>query len=219
MPCVVAPRSHGPLADARRQSDAELLALVVGRSDPAALGRAAAALAAVGGARGLLLSDPSRLRAAGVGPAVATRLIAALELARRAIAANALGRALDSPEDAAGALAPHVAHLEREAVKVALLTRQNRLIEVVPVCEGDLAHTSLRIGELFVAAVRSNAARLVIIHNHPSGDATPSLEDERASRAAVRAGRLLGIDVVDHIIFGAGSWVSLRRMGRLSPED
>ena len=76
---------------------------------------------------------------------------------------------------------------------------------------GNVAGTSVRIGELFTEAVRRNASGIVLAHNHPSGDPSPSADDLRTTKDAVAAGRLLGIEVVDHLVFGAGRWVSLQR--------
>jgi DNA repair protein RadC len=79
----------------------------------------------------------------------------------------------------------------------------------VDVYAGNVAGTSVRIGELFTEALRRNAPAIVLAHNHPSGDPTPSADDLRTTRDAVAAGRLLGIDVLDHVVFGAGRFVSL----------
>jgi DNA repair protein RadC len=76
---------------------------------------------------------------------------------------------------------------------------------------GNVAGTPVRIAELFTEAVRRNASGILLAHNHPSGDPTPSADDLRTTHDAAAAGQLLGIDVVDHVVFGAGRWVSLRR--------
>ncbi|MGH2801078.1 MAG: JAB domain-containing protein, partial [Thermoleophilaceae bacterium] len=120
---------------------------------------------------------------------------------------------LDTPEAAARSLAPHFAHLEREVLAVALLTRKRRLMAVVPVYAGNVAGTPVRVGELFSEAVRRHAAAILIAHNHPSGDPEPSADDVRTTREAIAAGRLLGIPVVDHVVLGAGRWSSLRQRG------
>ena len=156
------------------------------------------------------------LTAIGVGGVTAARVVAALELGRRALAAERGGDVLDTPAAAARALAPHLAHLDREAVVVALLTRKQRLIAVTPICAGNVAGTSVRIGELFTEALRRNAAAIVLAHNHPSGDPEPSADDLRTTRDAVAAGRLLGVSVVDHVIIGAGRHVSLRERGAIT---
>ena len=196
-------------------SDAQLLGLVIGsgtgRRSAIALGEVL--LHSVGGTGGLARADRARLQDAGVGPATAARIVAALELGRRALAAERDGAVLDSPGAAAAALAPYLAHRDREALVVALLTRKHRLIAVAPVYEGNVAGTSVRIGELFTEALRRNAAGIVLAHNHPSGDPEPSADDLRTTRDAVAAGRLLGVSVVDHLIIGSGRHVSLRERG------
>ena len=168
---------------------------------------------ALGGLRALVQADPTRLCSAGAGPAVAARLLAACELGRRVVAESADGSRFDTPELAAAALAPHFAHLEREALMVALVTRKQRLIGVTPLYQGSVAGTPVRIAELFTEAIRRNAPGILLAHNHPSGDPTPSADDVRTTRDAVAAGRLLGIEVVDHLVFGSGRWTSLRRQG------
>ena len=196
-------------------SDAQLLGLVIGSGtgQHSAIALGEAVLHSVGGTGGLARADRARLQAAGVGPATAARIVAALELGRRALAAERDGAILDSPGAAALALAPYLAHRDREALVVALLTRKQRLIAVAPVYEGNVAGTSVRIGELFTEALRRNAAGIVLAHNHPSGDPEPSADDLRTTRDAVAAGRLLGVSVVDHLIIGAGRHVSLRERG------
>lgn len=198
-------------AGAQALSDEELLALLIGSGSP---GRSAIALGrevliAIGGMRGLAHASHSRLRELGLGPATAARVLAAREVGQRAIAAAADGEVLSSPEAAARALAPHFAHLDREEVKVALLSRKHRLLGVSNVYAGNVAGTSVRIGELFTEALRRNAPAIIVGHNHPSGDPAPSAEDIRTTRDAVSAGKLLGIDVLDHIVFGAGRWISI----------
>jgi DNA repair protein RadC len=196
-------------------SDAQLLALVIGSGTR---GRSALAigeqlLQAQGGIGGLARTDRARLAGSGCGSATAARIVAALELGRRALAAEREGDVLDSPDAAARALAPHLAHREREALVVALLSRKQRILAVCPTYEGNVAGTSVRIGELFTEALRRNAAGIVLAHNHPSGDPEPSADDLRTTRDAVAAGRLLGVAVVDHLIIGAGRHVSLRERG------
>lgn len=166
--------------------------------------------------RALGQADITRLRRAGIGPAKAVRIAAACELGRRVVAAASAGERCDTPELAATALAPHFAHLEREELKIGLLSRKQRLITVVDVYAGSVSGTPVRIGELFAEAVRRQASGVLLAHNHPSGDPAPSGDDIRTTRDAAQAGRLLGIEVVDHLVFGAGRWVSLRRSGALA---
>jgi DNA repair protein RadC len=196
---------------ATASNDDELLAVLIGSGRPgrSSLHVARDLLVALGGMRGLAQTDHTRLVRQGIGPAAAARILAARELGQRAMAADHSGHVVDSPESAARALQPHFAALDREEVKVALLSRKHRILAVVDVYAGNVAGTSVRIGELFTEALRRNAPAIVLAHNHPSGDPAPSADDLRTTRDAVAAGRLLGIDVLDHIVFGAGRWVSI----------
>jgi DNA repair protein RadC len=214
-PEALRPRERLVRDGAGALSDAQLLGLVIGSgtSRRSAVALAEAVLHSVGGAGGLARSDLARLRGAGLGDATAARAIASLELGRRALIAERDGAVLDSPTAAAQALAPYLAHRDREAVVVALVTRKQRLIAVAPIYQGNVAGTSVRIGELFTEALRRNAAGILLGHNHPSGDPEPSADDLRTTRDAVAAGRLLGVSVVDHVIIGAGRHVSLRERG------
>jgi len=207
------PRERLVARGAQSLSDDELLALLIGSGtrQRSALLIANEVLRVVGGTRALGQADVSLLRQAGLGLATAVRVAAACELGRRVIAAGADGERCDTPELAAAALAPHFAHLERESLVVALLSRKRRLTAVVPVYVGNVAGTPVRIAELFTEAVRRNASGILLAHNHPSGDPSPSADDLRTTKDAAAAGRLLGIEVVDHVVFGAGQWVSLRR--------
>lgn len=208
------PRERLVARGATSVSDDELLALLIGSgtSRRSALLIANEVLRSVGGMRAVGQADVSRLRDAGLGLATAVRVAAACELGRRVIAASADGERCDTPELAAAALMPHFAHLERESLVVGLLSRKHRLIAVVPVYVGNVAGTPVRIAELFTEAVRRNASGILLAHNHPSGDPSPSGDDVRTTKDAATAGRLLGIEVVDHVVFGAGRWVSLKRV-------
>jgi DNA repair protein RadC len=207
------PRERLVARGAASLSDDELLALLIGSGtrSRSALLIANEVLRALGGTRAVGQADVSRLRGSGLGLATAVRVAAACELGRRVIAAGADGERCDTAELAAAALAPHFAHLERESLVVALLSRKHRLIAVVPVYVGNVAGTPVRIAELFTEAVRRNASGILVAHNHPSGDPSPSADDVRTTKDAIAAGRLLGIELVDHLVFGAGRWVSLQR--------
>ena len=173
------PRERLVARGASSLSDDELLALLIANGTPrrSALLIANEMLRALGGTRALGQADVSRLRECGAGPATAVRVAAACELGRRVIAASADGERCDTPDLAAAALAPHFAHLERESLVVGLLSRKHRLIAVAPVYVGNVAGTSVRIAELFTEAVRRNASGIVLAHNHPSGDPSPSADD------------------------------------------
>ena len=199
------PRERLAARGAQSLSDDELIAVLVGSGTR---GRSALVLA------NEVLRRLGGLRA--LGQADVARLAAACELGRRVVIAGSDGERCDTPELAAAALAPHFAHLDREELVVALLNRKQRLVAVTPLYRGSVSGTPVRIAELFEDAVRRNAPAILLSHNHPSGDPTPSADDIRTTREAAHAGRLLGIDVVDHLVFGAGRWVSLRRSGALA---
>jgi DNA repair protein RadC len=209
------PRERLAARGAQALSDDEIVAILVGTgtSRRSALVIANELLRAVVGLRGLGRADVTRLREAGLGMATAVRVAAACELGRRVVLAGSDGERCDTPELAAVALAPHFAHLERECLAVALLSKRQRLVAVTPIYYGSVAGTPVRISELFAEAVKRQAPSIVLAHNHPSGDPTPSADDIRTTREAAGAGRLLGIEVVDHLVFGAARWVSLRRIG------
>jgi DNA repair protein RadC len=212
------PRERLALRGASALSDDELLALLVGSGTPkrSALVIANELLRAIGGLRSLGQADTSRLRSCGLGPATAARIAAACELGRRAVIAGSDGERCDTAELAAAALGPHLAHLEREQLVIGLLSRKQRLVAVAPTYWGSVSGTPVRIAELFTEAIRRQAPGILLAHNHPSGDPTPSADDIRTTRDACHAGRLLGIEVADHLVFGAGRWVSLRRIGAFS---
>jgi DNA repair protein RadC len=212
------PRERLVARGATSLSDDELLALLIGSGTAkrSALVIANELLRMAGGLRALGQADTARLRECGLGAATAVRVAAACELGRRVIAAGSDGERCDTPELAATALAPHFAHLERESLVVALLSRKQRLVAVAPLYRGNVAGTSVRIAEVFTEAVRRNASGILMAHNHPSGDPSPSaIEDVNVTRQLVEAGTLLDIDVLDHLVIGSGSgqWVSMKERG------
>jgi DNA repair protein RadC len=106
-----------------------------------------------------------------------------------------------------------MSRLEQETMRVLLLDTRNHLIRDPMVYQGSLNASVVRVGELFREAVRANAAAVIVAHNHPSGDPTPSPEDVAMTRTLVEAGRLLDIEVLDHLVIGKGRWVSLKAQG------
>ncbi len=103
--------------------------------------------------------------------------------------------------------------LEQEHLRVILLDRRNRVLAIVEVYKGSVNSSQVRVGELFKEAIRVNASAIIVTHNHPSGDPTPSPDDVAVTRAMVQAGKLLDIDVLDHLVIGQGKWVSLKERG------
>jgi DNA repair protein RadC len=150
----------------------------------------------------------------GVGPAKAAQIKAAIELGNRLILESPEERhTIHSPGDAADLVKYEMSALEQEHLRVMLLDTRNRVLEIVSVYQGSLNSSQVRVGELFKAAIRRNAAAVIIVHNHPSGDPTPSPDDIAVTRAIVQAGKLLDVDVLDHLVIGGGRYVSLKERG------
>jgi len=150
----------------------------------------------------------------GIGPAKAVELKAALEIGRRLMSTTPGERpAITSPADAANLLMSEMAFLEKEHLRLILLDTRNRVLKTPTLYVGSLNSSIVRIGELFRAAIKENAAAFIVVHNHPSGDPSPSPEDIRITREIARAGSLLGIDCLDHIVIGRNRYVSLKERG------
>jgi DNA repair protein RadC len=149
----------------------------------------------------------------GIGPAHAARLKAALELGRRSLSASPADRPkIRCPEDAAPIFLTHMGNTEQEELLILTLDTHHRLLDVHIVYRGTIDSATIRICELFRPAIRSNSAAIMIAHSHPSGDVSPSQDDVLTTRDIIRAGKLLGIAVLDHLVIGHG-WISLRQRG------
>lgn len=150
----------------------------------------------------------------GIGPAKAVEIKAALEIGRRLMATAPQERmAVSSPGDAANLLMSEMTFLEKEHLRLILLDTRNKVLATPTVYIGSLNASVVRVGELFRAALKENAAALIVAHNHPSGDPSPSPEDIKVTRQLVQAGKILDIDVLDHIIIGRQRFVSLKERG------
>ncbi len=150
----------------------------------------------------------------GIAEAKAAQIKAAIELGRRLMLESPEERpAINSPADAAALVQYDMGALEQEHLRVVLLDRRNRVLEVVEIYRGSVSSSQVRVGEVFKEAVRKNASGIIVVHNHPSGDPTPSPDDVAVTRAIVQAGKLLDVDVLDHLVIGQGRWVSLKERG------
>ncbi len=152
-------------------------------------------------------------RVPGIGNQTALRLKAALALRRKLLQPEDDRPVIHSPGDAAQILMPVLAHREQEFLLVMLLDTRNRMLDIEEVYHGSLNSSMVRVGEVFKPALQRNAASVLVAHNHPSSDPTPSPEDVTVTRAIVQAGKLLDINVVDHLICGLSRWVSLKEKG------
>lgn len=150
----------------------------------------------------------------GLGEAKASQIKAAIELGRRLTLESPEERAaINSPADAAALVQYEMSALEQEHLRVILLDRRNRVLETVEVYKGSVNSSQIRVGEVFKEAIRRNASAMIVTHNHPSGDPTPSPDDVAVTRAIVQAGKLLDVEVLDHLVIGQGRWVSLKERG------
>jgi DNA repair protein RadC len=204
-------------------SEAQLLAIVL------STGHASSGQSALDLARNLLQTFES-LRALdaasiaelcqtkGIGPAKATSIKAAFELGKRLSAESATRKIkITGPADVVRHYQPRIQHLRREVFKAILLDTKHQILKDVTVSEGSLSASLVHPREAFLPAIKESAAAIIFLHNHPSGDPTPSVEDKELTRRLADVGQLVGISVLDHIIIGTGEpgYISLRDAGFL----
>jgi DNA repair protein RadC len=150
----------------------------------------------------------------GMGLAKAAQIKAAIELGVRLRLESPDERpTIHSPADAAALVQYEMSALPQEHLRVINLDTRNRVINIEKLYVGSLNASTVRVAEVFKPAIQRNAAGIILLHNHPSGDPTPSPEDVALTRAIVQAGKLLDIEVLDHLIIGQGKWVSLKERG------
>lgn len=192
---------------------AELIAAVIGGQKQIELSQALLARFD-GDIRRLFQAHPSELaRVKGINQATAIRIKAALTLGLRLSLPEEERTTINSPADAAALVQAEMSLLEKEHLRVLLLDRRNRVLEIVEVYRGSVSSSQVRVGEIFQAAVSRMASTIVVCHNHPSGDPTPSPDDVAVTRAIMQAGKLLDIELLDHLVIGHGKWVSLKERG------
>jgi DNA repair protein RadC len=211
------PRERLALHGAGALSAAELIGVLWGSGTQghSAVDAAADALRRHENLVGLARATDVELEAVpGVGPVRAAQLSAAFELGRRVVTDWPQGRwTVRAPRDVGARLVPQMGYLEREELRVVLLNTRNAVIRQVTVYQGNVSSSLVRIGELFRDAIRLNATGVILVHNHPSGDSTPSPDDLRLTAEALAAGRLLDIQLLDHLIVAGDGFVSLRDRG------
>lgn len=195
----------------------ELIALVWGSGTRgrSAVDLATDALARHDGLTGLArATEPELAALPGIGAAKAGQLLAAFELGRRLLADWPTGRwSIRSPRDVADRLILQMGRLEWEELRVVILDTKNHVLRVATVYQGNVSASLVRVGELYRDAVRLNASGIILVHNHPSGDPTPSPDDLHLTAEALAAGRLLDIRLLDHLVIGHDAFVSLRDRG------
>lgn len=191
-------------------STAELLSLVLGTSD--GLDLASELLAQFESLHGLARATSAQIqRLFGVGEKQAARLQAVIELGKRLnVPDDTTAVTIKSPECAANLLMPRMRFLGREELWVVILNTRYAVMGIETVYRGSVNSAAIRIAEVFRPAIDREALAIVVAHNHPSGDPSPSPEDVSVTRELVKAGKLLNVSVVDHIIIGDGRFVSLQ---------
>jgi len=219
MPADLRPRERLLRDGAGVLTDIELLAIILrtGTAAASAVQLAAAVLGRFGHLRGLVQASVEELSLLpGIGPAKAAQIKAALELGRRVAASSGAERpVIKSPEDVAGLVMEEMRHLDREHFRALLLNTRHQVIAQETISIGTLNSSAVHPRELFKNAVKRSAAALILVHNHPSGDPAPSREDLEITRRLQEAGRIIGIDVLDHVIIGDNTFVSLKAKGQI----
>jgi len=163
-----------------------------------------------GGIATLSHSTPREIsRVPGVGPVRAARVAAAFELGRRAIEVFDRRENVGRPEDIYRLVAPRVAGLAQEVFLVVGIDVRNGLLDVVEVARGSVMNVEVHPREVFRPLIRMAASGAVLVHNHPSGDPTPSFDDVELTRRLRSAGELIGIPVIDHVVIGSCSFRSV----------
>ena len=213
LPAAERPRARLEHYGSGALATSELLAVLLGT--PQQVHDAERLLATLEGLPGIAQANWTELcDQPGIGPSCTARIKAALELGRRLlVAAPSEKPVVRSPADAANMLMAEMSLLQQEHLCTVLLDTRNRVTEIHTVYIGSLNSAAVRVGEVFRQAIRTNSAAMILAHNHPSGDPSPSPEDVQVTRMIVEAGTLLGIDVLDHVIIGRQRFVSLKERG------
>jgi DNA repair protein RadC len=214
MPADERPRERLRTYGSQSLSNAELLAIILrtGTARDNVLELSSKLLAKYGGLGGLLRIDFSELCLEhGLGEAKTAQLKAALELGKR------LGREqleekyqIKSPRDAANLVMVEMTHLDHEQMRILVLDTKNQVVENINRYQGTVNSSVLRVAEIFRPAITRNCPAMIVCHNHPSGDPTPSPEDIVVTEQLVQAGKLLDIELVDHLIIGNQKYISLK---------
>lgn len=150
----------------------------------------------------------------GIGEAKAAQIKAAIELGQRLREQKPKDRVtISKPDEAAALVQLAMSGLEQEHMRVLLLDTRNHLLDTVEIYRGSVSTAQVRAADVFKPAIRRNATAIIVVHNHPSGDPTPSPDDAAVTRALVEAGKLIDVEVLDHLIIGQGRFVSMKERG------
>ena len=220
LPASERPRERLVALGPEALSEQELLCCILGRglAGESVLVTAQRLLQAFGSLRGLAEASVERLtQVHGVGVAKAVQVKAAVELARRlAKPAAARAQRVETAEAAAAFIRPHLGDKKKEHFVALLLDSRHQVIRLSPIAVGSLSASLVHPRELFKEAIAASAACVIIAHNHPSGDPAPSEHDVTLTKRLVQAGKLLGIEVLDHLVIGARGCISLKTLGLIT---
>lgn len=200
-------------------SNKEILAILLrtGMKGENVLDFAERLLTEAGGLSGLArmsVHDLTQLH--GLGSAKASELKAALELGRRSVSADPMTRpVVNSPQDIAHLVMEEMRFLDREHFRIVSLSTKNHVLGISSISVGSLNSSLVHPRECFKEAIRRNSNAIILLHNHPSGDPTPSREDIDVTRRLADGGQILGIEVLDHVIIGDNRYISLKERGIL----
>lgn len=203
----------------RNLSDAELLAIIIGSGSKNMTAISLAHHIVNSQKQGLrflygaTISEISKFK--GIGIAKATQIKAALELGRRLSVKNPIHTKIEKPLDIMEFLMEEMKYLTQEYFNVVLLSTKNIVIDVENITKGIVNASLVHPREVFKNAIRKNSTSIILAHNHPSGDPTPSAEDKSITKRLSEAGEIIGIKVLDHIVIGDGSYISFKEMGML----
>lgn len=211
------PRDRLVCLGAEALSNAEILALLLQSGLPGenAVQISQRLLNTFGGLWGLYKTPFDELVCQrGIGESKAAQMKAAADIGRRLILeAPGERNTINSPSDAAALVQYEMSTLEQEHLRVLLLDTRNHVLDIAEIYKGSVNSSQIRVGEVFKMAIRRNSPAIIVAHNHPSGDPTPSPDDVAVTRALVQAGKLLDIDVLDHLVIGNYRYVSLKERG------
>lgn len=217
LPAEERPRERLHAYGAQALTTAELIAILIrtGNAQRSAVSLGEFLLAEFGSIKGVATASAEQLAAVkGLGTAKAAQIKAAIEFGNRLSLFTEEGRpAIGGPRDVSNLLMPDLRYQKKEHLKSLLLDTKNRVLAIKTVSIGDLSSSIVHPREVYKDAVLASAASIIVAHNHPSGDPTPSAEDVAVTKRLIQSGEIMGIDLLDHIVLGDGTFVSLKERG------